>query len=239
MLTFCEEILVLLIDEERGTLSANPHANIEYALAAAVLMDLAFANRIDTDLARLFVTDRTPTGNPMLDRILAKIGARQETTDTRTWIGVLAAEDAVFVREQASLGLIERGLLVFPQGNFRWPFGSRRAVPDRQKWRLVRAFAAGRRERAKREVRLRVAEVLLNDDIPDPRDAALIGLVDASDLVGEILPGRDIGRIRTRIGQLRRMDLIGRELGAAISEIEHGAKLSLSGRVEPCGSGAS
>ena len=52
-------------------------------------MDLAFANRIDTDLETLMVTDRTPTGNLMLDRTLAKIGAREDTTDTRTWIKVL------------------------------------------------------------------------------------------------------------------------------------------------------
>ena len=220
MLTFSEEILVLLIDGKRGTLSPDRRANIECAFAAAVLMDLAFANRIDTDPARLFVTDRTPTGNPMLDRILASIGARQETADTRTWIETLAAEDAAVIREQASLGLIERGTLAAPQGSFRRPFAFRRG------------------EGANREVKLRIAEALLDDDIPDPRDAALIGLVEACDLVDEILPGNDIGPIRARIGQLRRMDLIGRELGAAISEIEHGARVSLSGRGEPYGSEA-
>ena len=62
---------------------------------------LAFANRIDTDLETLMVTDRTLTGNLMLDRTLAKIGARQETADTRSWTKVLAAEDADYIRDQA------------------------------------------------------------------------------------------------------------------------------------------
>ena len=237
MLSFSEEILVLLMDEERGTPPPNRRANIDCAFAAAVLMDLAFANRIDTDLATLFVTDRTPTGNLMLDCILARIGAREETTGTRTWIEVLAAEDAVFIREQASQRLIERGILAFPQGSFRWPFVSPRRIPERRERRLVRHFGAYRREQAKREVRLRVAEALLDDDIPDPRDAALIGLVDACDLVGDILPDNDIGRMRTRIEQLRRMDLIARELGAVIADIENGAKVSLSKKEEPGESG--
>ena len=86
MLTFSEEILVLLLEDERGTLIPIPRTKFECALAGAALMDLAFANRIDTDLETLMVIDRTPTGNMMLDRTLAKIGAREETTDTRTWI---------------------------------------------------------------------------------------------------------------------------------------------------------
>ena len=84
MLTLSEEMLVLLLEGGRGTLAPVPRTNIECALAVAVLMDLAFANRIDTDLETLMVTDRTPTGNLMLDRTLGKIGAREETTDTRT-----------------------------------------------------------------------------------------------------------------------------------------------------------
>ena len=108
MLTFSEEILVLLLEDGRGTLASIPRTNIECALAGAVLMDLAFANRIDTDLETLMVTDRTPTGNLLLDRTLAKIGAREETTDTRTWIKVLAAEDADHIREQALVRLVQR-----------------------------------------------------------------------------------------------------------------------------------
>ena len=50
MPTFSEEMLVLLLDDELGTLAPIPRTNIECALAGAVLMDLAFANRIDTDL---------------------------------------------------------------------------------------------------------------------------------------------------------------------------------------------
>ena len=143
-------------------------------------MDLTFANRIDTDLATQFVTGRTPTGILMLDRVLARTGAREDPIDTRRWIEVLAAEDAVHTREQASLRLIERVLPENPHGCFRWPFGSLRAIPDRRRHRrLVRAFIAGRRQRAKRETRLAVAEVLLDDDIPDPGDAALIGLIGA------------------------------------------------------------
>ena len=82
---------------------------------------LAFANRIDTDLETLMVTDRTLTGNLMLDRTLAKIGGRQETSDTRSWIKVLAAEDADYIRDQALVRLVQHGILERRDGSFTWP----------------------------------------------------------------------------------------------------------------------
>ena len=89
MLTFTEEILLLLGDEDGALFPIRQHA-FECALAGAVLIDLAFANLIDTDLAALRLTDPVPIGNPMLDRVLAKIGERPDTTDAPTWIRLLS-----------------------------------------------------------------------------------------------------------------------------------------------------
>ena len=229
VLTFSEEILVLLLEDGSGTLIPIPRTSIECALAGAVLMDLAFANRIDTDPETLMVTDRTPTGNLMLDRTLAKIGAREETTDTRTWIKVLAAEDADHIREQALVRLVLDGILERQDGSFAWVFGRRSDTLDRRERRFVWAFGARRHQETEREIKLRIGNVLLSDDIPDPRDAALIGLVDGCDLLGDIFPDRNTDQIRPRVEQLRKMDLIGRELAGAISDIEHNVKMDLSG----------
>ena len=228
MLAFSEELLVLLLEDEHGTLLPIPRTNIECALAGAVLMDLAFANRIDTDLETLMVTDRAPTGNLMLDRALAKIGAREETTDTRTWIKVLAAEDADYIREQALVRLVQHGILERRDSSFIWVFGPRRGILDRRERSFVWAFGARRHHETERDIKLRVGNVLLSDDIPDPRDVALIGLVDACDLLGDIFPDRNIDQLRPRVEQLRKMDLIGRELAGAISDIEHNVKMALS-----------
>ena len=47
-------------------------------LVCSVLMELEFAYRIDTVPAQLTVGDRTPTGNPLLDRALERIAASAE-----------------------------------------------------------------------------------------------------------------------------------------------------------------
>ncbi len=203
MLTLTEEILLLLGDEEGAFLPVQKHA-FECALAGAVLLDLAFKYRIDTDLQALVVTDPTPTGNGMLDRILAKIAARTETTDTQTWIRVLSAGDAVKVREQALTSLVERGILKRQQEGSLWAFRSfRYPALDRGAERAIKS----RLERA------------LADSIPEPRDIALICLVDACQIFADLFPDRDIEETASRIEQLRRMDLIGREVAGTIADI--------------------
>lgn len=206
MLTFVEETCLLLLDEKSGELLPI-HPNIlECALVGAVLVDLAFAYRIDTDPKTLTVNDRTPTGEAMLDRILARIVDHPETTDTSTWIKMLSADEAAGLQTEVLDRLVERGIL-----------------ERREKKTLL-----GRRSRrygttdgeAAREVKERIRALILSDEIPDPRDVALLSLLDACNILPEIFPGREVKNAGARIKQLRNMDLLGRDVVGAVAEIE-------------------
>lgn len=204
MLTFTEELLLLLGDEEGLFLPVKEHA-FECALAGAILMDLAFAFRIDTDLQALVVTDPTLTGNPMLDYVLAKIAARKDITDTPAWIRILATEDAAVIREQALDSLVERRILKRQHSRFLGVFRS--VCYPTQDGRPVQA------------IRSRI-EAVVSDDIPDPRDVALICLVDACQILPDLFPEWEAESTDSRLDLLRRMDLIGRELTGTITEIQ-------------------
>ena len=127
------------------------------------------------------------------------------------------------------LRLVQHGVLQRRDRSFIWAFGPRHGIADRRERRSVWAFSARRHHEAEREIKLRIGNVLLSDDIPDPNDIALIGLVDGCHLLGDIFPDRNIDQLRPRVEQLRKMDLIGRELANAISEIEHNVRMALSG----------
>ena len=60
MLTFVEELLVLLVDEDRGDLIGIPARTLNYALTGAALLDLRLAYRIDTGATTLTVVDPMP-----------------------------------------------------------------------------------------------------------------------------------------------------------------------------------
>ena len=228
LLTFSEEILILVLNDERGVLTSIPRTNVECALAGAVLMDLAFADRIDTGLKTLFVVDRTPTHNPLLDPVLAKIAGREETVDARVWLQVLATEDAGRIRDRALVRLARRGLLERRDGSFDWAFAPLPPLPSSRRRGFTGSAGARGRRRAGRRIGQRIREALLLEEIPEPRDAALIGLVEACDLLGAVVPDGYLDRLRPRVVQLRRMDLIGRELARVIADVERGISETLA-----------
>lgn len=215
MPTFAEQLLLLATDEGGAPLPVQEDA-LACALAGAVLMDLAFAERIDTDMQALVVLDERPTGMTSLDRVLAKIAARQAPANARVWIRELSVDDAGAIAEDVFSGLVERGALAGPVERLRGHVRTRRP-----------GAASGE---AARRVRRRIRQVLGANDIPHPRDIALVALLDACELLADIFPAEEIAPRGARIRQLRRMDLIGRELAGAIDDIERESIAALRAR---------
>ncbi|MCY4395842.1 MAG: GPP34 family phosphoprotein [Rhodospirillaceae bacterium] len=205
MLRFSEEIMLLLLDDKGGRFIDVPTLSLEYALAGAVLMDLTMEGRIDTDPERLFVIDPSPIGDDLLDPVLARIVESEETQDTRYWIKHTVA-DAEAIRERSLARLVGRGILHREEDRFMWVLRTRRYPIDDYK--------------TVREVKLRIMGVILSDDIPDARDIIIISLADICRIFEGLLSGRELKSAAARIDQIRQMDLIGREVSKAVTEIE-------------------
>lgn len=203
-LPFVEEILLLALDDDTGALRPMPVMGLDYALAGALLADLALANRIDSDPEKLVVIDRAPTGDPLLDRALGTIAAAPEPQSVARWLGVFASERNSL--ERAALErLVARGILRQDEKKFLWVFGVRRYP------------TVDNHERV--EVRTRLSELILGDDIPDPRDAILVSLLTAGHLLPRIFDEPRYHARSARIATLARMDLVGREVANAIETL--------------------
>ena len=80
---------------------------------------------------------------------------------------------------------------------------------------------------AEREVKLRILEVLFSDVVPTPRDVVIICLADACGIFTELLSKREVRHALPRIELIRKMDLIGRAVTAAIWDIEVSLALAI------------
>ena len=205
MLRFAEEVMLLLLHDENGRFERVPDWSLGYALGGGVLMDLALANRIDTDLDNLILVDDTPLGDSLLDPTLADIAAADDKRDARFWIERTAGR-ADEIREEALSRLVHSGILEVQEDRFLWVFRSRR-------YPIVDG-------KAEREVKLRIMEVLFSDEIPDPRDVVIICLADACALFRQLLSKQELERASKRIEQVSRLDLIGQAMSQAIRDIQ-------------------
>ena len=206
MLTFAEEILLLLLEDESGEFVPVPTWSRQCALAGAALMDLALQGRVDTDLQKLVVIDRSPSGDELLDPILARIVEESKIHDARYWVERISEEQSGWIQDCALARLVSRGILESEGGRLLWVFRSRRypAVDGK----------------AEREVRLRIMNVLFTDEIPSPRDIVIICLADACRIFDLIMSENEVERARERIDLVRRMDLIGQAVSKAVRDLE-------------------
>ncbi|MCC7272686.1 MAG: GPP34 family phosphoprotein [Alphaproteobacteria bacterium] len=205
MLTFVEEILLLMLDDQDGRLVDLPRSAMNGVVAGAVLMDLAMHDRIDSDLQELRVVDKTPTGDPLLDGALARLATSPAGRNSGAWVEELA-RDADDLREQALARLVSRGILRKEEGRFLWVFHTRRypVIDDREQ----------------REVKARLRELVLGTEIPDPRDVVLVTLVEAAGLWDLLLTEAEQDKAAERIAQLRKMDLVGQAMTQVVRDIQ-------------------
>ena len=213
MLRFAEEILVLVLDEARGELAPGlPERSFDLALAGAVLMDLALEDRIDTDLERLMLVDATPLGDDILDPTLAEIAesaSAGETPDAGYWLERTARRGRR-IRRAALARLTERGV-------FRSEaHGLLSLTPSVSRSRRYPVSDGQPVE----EARLRIMRVLFSDDVPDPRDIAIIALANSCGVFRTILSAEEREQVRDRIDLLKNLDLIGRTMSLAIEGLE-------------------
>ena len=202
-LTFTEEIVLLALDDQTGAQLPLPVTALSYGLAGAVLADLAVAGKIDTDEKKLVVLDATPTSDPLLDPWLALIAADKTAYPVAHWLSVLADRQRE-IEQPALERLIDRGILKRQDKKILWVIGLRRYP------------TVDGHERT--EVRTRLGQLILGEDLPDPRDAILISLLRGCRLTDQIFEGPEFAAREQRLATLAKMDLVGREVASATTE---------------------
>lgn len=203
-LTLAEELVLIALDDESGSLLSLPPFSLEVAMAASLLMELELASRIDSDAQKVFVISPKPTGKAILDEPLEEIVAEGRQLPTSVWLRRLAAPGPV-LRERVIAGLVDHGVLQSVEKRLLWVFKTRVYPPT-----------SGIEER---EVKSRVMTLLNNDEIPDTRDALLIGLLRATGIMYRLLSSTERERLRDRIDQIANLEEINRALSATISEL--------------------
>lgn len=202
MITVCEEVFLLMLDYDTGRPSTRlPDRRLHSGLGGALLMDLALADRIDTDIDGLFVVDATRLGEPVLDRALARIHSDGTYQPIEYWVGVFA-DDYQAVRSMVVDRLAARKIVTRGRDGMLLVMGTRRCC-DKNGQPL-------------RDVRQRLAGELLSDEVPDPRDIMIVSLAEACALWPSLLDESAHARLAPKIAQIAKMDLIGQAVTLAI-----------------------
>ena len=166
-----EDLLLLLTDDQTGKPVVAPQS-LTYALAGAVLVELALAGRVAvTDDGRwgsgtrVAVVSAEPIGEPVLDEALARISGKAQPAGAQALLAVLGKGLADALRNR----LAQRGILHAEEGRV---FG---IFPTRV-WPAADARHEG-------QIRSALWDVVVVGRAPTEREVTLVSLLHAVDQV--------------------------------------------------------
>lgn len=200
-----EDLVLLVFDDETGK-QVPGVSNLEYALAGALLIELAITGRIDVTTdgdkpGRLAVRDASPTGEPVLDDALAKL-ADYDGKKPKDAIGPLSGGD---LSGRLLEGLAERGVL------------------RKEKGKILRLFPTtswpAEDSRHEEEVRAALHRVLVDGHKPSEREGALVSLLAGMNLAAKTIDGPDPKLVDERAKELARGDWASEAMRKAVEEM--------------------
>ena len=213
MLSMLEEVVLLAVDEATGSLRSTREFGTAYALVGAVFFDLALARRIDTDTESVHIIDTRATGNATLDRVLAHMAARPDLKTVRAWIEhiFLQRDD---LEGEALASLIAQGILRHEKSRRLW-------IIDVERFPLID-------NKPQQDVRVRLANAIATDQIPETRDIMLVSIAEPCGLLGYVLSERVLALRRPRIQMLCTLETISRTVTDAILGLESTLRRSMT-----------
>lgn len=203
MQTLAEDLLLIALDDDDGTVPWQHSTALPNGLGGALLMDLVLQERIDVIDKKVAVMSAASTGDDILDEALVTIGESKRQRDAKHWVSKLGGRSGL--KEQLARCLVERGILEEQEKVYLWVFRSNR-------------FPTTNPE-VEASLRQQIHDVVLSGEDPDERTMMLLSLVYACDL-GDVLFTRDERKqAKERIKHLVEDEMFGKAVGQVISDI--------------------
>jgi Golgi phosphoprotein 3 len=182
-----DELLLLALHDERGSVVRAAAPVLNGALVGAVMMELSLRGHLSEGTGHQLIAAPTPTGDEILDDVRQRIADADRRQDARSWVSQLSRE-LPNLEDRLLDRMVAAGVLEQRDHRVLWVFPTRRYP-----------LADGAVEQQARD---RIRAVVLEGEAPDARMAALISLVQACNLLDEVFAPDERAAARRRIVEL-------------------------------------
>jgi len=200
-----EELLLLALNDEKGTVLIRASTALPYGLTGALIIELAWAGLVRLEGKELIPETRGSARDGLLDGILEKIRASKKPRTIGHWVTKFGFSGGKLKRELLDR-LVAKRVLGREEGRVLWIFPTAR-YPQ----------ADTRPEYAIRE---RIRSVLRGMARPDERTAALISLVEACDLTAALFDKGERRDAKKRAKEITKGHPIGSAVAKAIEAVK-------------------
>ncbi len=206
MLILPELLLLIALNDEKGTIISSASMTINYGLAGAVIMELALRKRVELRDKKIIVIDDSLTGDSVLDEALLNIKNQRKSRDAGYWVNKLSSK--IKIKDLMIDRLVEKRIVRKEEHKILWIFDSFR-YPMKDSIE-------------EHEIKEKIRKIVLHKDIAETetRVAVLIGLINACRLTNEIFSKEERKEADKRIREMIKKDLMSKAVADTIAAIE-------------------
>jgi hypothetical protein len=207
-LRLSEELLVLALNEKKGTIAPFKREYIKYGVAAALLQELIILEKLELDEEVVTVIEANPFGDNLLDPALEILEQATKKKKVQHWVSKLGGKYGKFKKILLD-DLIDKGVL----RPWEEP-GVHEGEPGlfhRQRFKTWYDIPL-------QHIRKRLHDILVYGGEPDPKSLRLIGLIHACKLTRRVFTDKeDQERVMLRIDALTGSDVFKKAIKSVVN----------------------
>jgi hypothetical protein len=206
VLTISEQLFLVSIDDDRGQVTSYVSDPLKYGLAGALLAELALQGKIALKGKKFVIKDQDPTGDKLLDDVLARIVKGDRAHKPTYWVNALASRKLL---KQIAGQLAAKNIIQIEEKRYLW------VIPDESHPETDAP--------AKYWVKHHLRSVVLASEEAPPHTLVLLGLLKACRLLNLIFTRDEQSAASKKVDALVKGEEFGKVVARTIANVEAAA----------------
>ena len=203
-LILAEELLLLALHDEKGSVIFNSSTALPYGLSGAIILELFMKKRLMFVDKKITVADTTPTGDSVLDEAVVLIKDFGKLKTAKYWVQKLSSK-LKKLQERLANRLVEKNILRKEERKFLWVIPYNRYPTEDPA--------------TEQDIRFQIHDIIINNKPVTGHTAALLSLVKACDLVKEVFEKDERKIAKVKIKEIAEKEPIGKAVSSVVNEV--------------------
>ena len=202
-LNLIDQLTLLALDDEKGTFVADSTA-YSYAIAGAIIMELALEERIDLSGDKVVVKDKSKTGDKIIDAFFETIIESVKERKVKSWVDRFG-DKANKIKLATIDKLIENRILDKREGKILWIFSNDKYPTQNP--------------RLENQLRNRLYDIIVNSHRPELKEIMLLNLIESCSLGKEVFGKAQVKTFKKKLNTINESDHLGDSISKSVKEI--------------------
>lgn len=204
MLTLLEQLMLLALRDDKGSVMFSASTALPYGLAGAVLLELFFDGKITHQDKKIKVIDQNLIDDIVLNEALSLMKNSSKDHNPKYWVQKINSK-VKKLKQRVIDKLVEQQILNREGHKILWFFNIDRyptldVVPEM-------------------EIRNKIRNIVLNDYKPTEREIALLSLMKACSLINEVFQRGERKIAKKKIKKLIENQKMSKDVSSAVTDI--------------------